>query len=121
MTLGLRRGFGLALSFAATSLALLAAAQVVNYFREPWLGIEPGYAPHNFAFNLSFYIPSLLLSSALAVVSALLYLRCIRRLRRSGARPTPWERATILPVAPVLVFDGLLALFLIRLLVIAPS
>ena len=61
--LSLRKGFGLVFGFATSCFLLHCVAQVVNYHREPWLGIKPGYAPHNFAFNLGFYLPSVLLSS----------------------------------------------------------
>ena len=34
----------------------------INYFRFELLGIVPGYAPHNFVFNLSFFLPALFIS-----------------------------------------------------------
>jgi hypothetical protein len=114
--LGLRRQFGLALGFGISSLVLFCAAQVINYYREPWLGVVPGNAAHNFVFNLSFYIPATLLSSGLALVSVIFYFRSLRTLRRNDSHPSLWERATILAVAPVLMFDALLALFIARLI-----
>ena len=114
--LGLRRRFGLVLAFGASGFLIFCAAQVINYYREPWLGIVPGYAPHNFAFNLSFYIPSVLLSTCLVLISAIFYFHSVRTLRRNNSHPSLWEHATILPVAPVLIFDGLLALFIVRLI-----
>jgi hypothetical protein len=114
--LGLRRQFGLALGFGISGLVLFCAAQVINYYREPWLGVVPGNAAHNFAFNLSLYIPATLLSSGLALVSVIFYLRSLRTLRSTNSRPSLWERATILAVAPVLMFDALLALFIGRLI-----
>jgi hypothetical protein len=114
--LSLRRRFGLVLGFGGSGFLLFCVTQVINYYREPWLGIEQGYAPTNFAFNLAFFIPSTLLSSGLALVSAIFYLHSLRMIRRNGSDPSLWERATILPAAPVLVFDVLLALFLGRII-----
>ena len=119
--LGLRRRFGLVLGLAASSLLVFCAAQVVNYYREPWLGIVPGVAGHNFSFNLVFYIPATIISSCLALISAILYLRSLRTLRRTDACPSLWERATILPVVPILIFDGLFALFMIRVVMSSPA
>ena len=114
---GLRKRFGLALGLATTCLLIFCAAQVVNYHREPWLGIEPGYAPHNFAFNVAFYIPSVFLSSCLAFISIIVYFLSLDTLRRNEERPRLRERAAILPIAPVLMFDALLAALLFRMIV----
>jgi hypothetical protein len=119
--LGLRRQFGLALGFGISGLVLFCAAQVINYYREPWLGVVPGNAGHNFVFNLSFYIPATLLSSGLALISVIFYLRSLRTLRRNNSHPSLWERATILPAAPVLVFDALLASFMALLMMTSCS
>jgi hypothetical protein len=37
---------------------LFVAVMTINYFREELFGIVPGYAPHNFSFNLTFFIPA---------------------------------------------------------------
>ena len=76
----------------------------------------PGNYGHNFSFNLSFYIPATLLSSFLALISVIFYFRSLRTLRRNNSHPSLRERLTILAVAPVLMFDTLLALFIIRLI-----
>ncbi|MDG1572507.1 hypothetical protein OZ410_09280 [Robiginitalea sp. M366] len=44
---------------AIASLGILTIALVVNYFREPLLGFNKGYGPHNFTFNFIFFLPSL--------------------------------------------------------------
>ena len=44
---------------ALAGLSILLIAIVVNYFREPLLGIKEGYAPHNFGFNFAFCLPSM--------------------------------------------------------------
>ncbi len=111
----LRRRFGLALSFSAVGFSLYAAAQVVNFYREPWLGIEPGYAPHNFAFNLSFFIPMILLSTLLVLFALFLYVRSLLALRRRGQVARWRELAVILPGAPVLMFDFFWVRFVIQL------
>ena len=56
------------LRLAFTSLGILIFALLVNEFREPLLGIQKGYASHNFSFNIMFYIPSLFISLGLSVV-----------------------------------------------------
>jgi hypothetical protein len=110
--LGLRRRFGLALGFGISGLVVFCAAQVINYYREPWLGVVQRNAAHNFAFNLSFYIPATLLCSGLALISVIFYFRSLRTLRSNDSHPSLWERATILPALPVLLFDAVLALFI---------
>ena len=52
------------------SLGILIIALSINYFREPLLGIKEGYAPHNFGFNVLFFIPAMLtaLGLGLAVI-----------------------------------------------------
>ena len=84
--LGLRRQFGLALAFGISGLLVFCVAQVINYYREPWLGVVPGNDAHNFAFNLSLYIPATLLSSGLALISVIFYHRSLRTLRRNNSR-----------------------------------
>lgn len=55
---------------AFASLSILILAIVVNHLREPLLGIKEGYAPHNFGFNIMFFLPSMLtaLGLGLAVI-----------------------------------------------------
>jgi hypothetical protein len=110
----------LALGFGLSGLAVFCAAQVVNYYRQPWLGVVPGNAAHNFGFNLTFYIPATVLSSCLALTSGIFYLRSLRTLRRNDGRPSLGERATILPAAPILMFDALLIWFIVQVITMAP-
>ena len=52
------------------SCCILLFAIGINQFREPLLGIKEGYAPHNFSFNILFFLPSMLaaLGLGLAVI-----------------------------------------------------
>ncbi len=115
--LGLRGRFALTLGLAVGSFFLLLGVEVVNQNRESWLGVQPGYAPHNFAFNLSFYLPVLLLSTALALFAFTLYFTGLKALRRLDEPTTRSERLSILPALPVLCF-ALLKLLWVGLLVI---
>ena len=94
--------------FATAAFLLLAGVEIVNLNRQAWLGIEPGYAPHNFAFNLVFFIPGLVVSTLLALTAFALYLTLIRARRRHRQKLTWMEGLTILPAVPVLLFDSLL-------------
>lgn len=50
---------------ALVSFGILIFALFVNEFREPLFGIKKGYAPHNFEFNLIFFLPSIAIAIAL--------------------------------------------------------
>lgn len=50
------------------SLAILIIALGVNFFREPLFGIKEGYAPHNFGFNIIFFLPSMVIALGLGLV-----------------------------------------------------
>lgn len=52
---------------ALTSFILLTFTLLINYFREPLLGVKEGYAPHNFSFNLLFFLPAILTSLGLGI------------------------------------------------------
>jgi len=52
---------------ALTSFTLLIITLLVNYFREPLLGIKEGYAPHNFSFNFLFFLPAIITSLGLGI------------------------------------------------------
>jgi hypothetical protein len=41
---------------------------LINAFRKELFGIEPGYAPHNFGFNVTFFIPSMMLIGILSLI-----------------------------------------------------
>ncbi len=58
----MRKIFRATLISSGLSFLIFLVAQIVNLNRQAWLGIQPGYAPHNFAFNLSFYGPAMLLA-----------------------------------------------------------
>ena len=52
---------------ALTSFILLIITLLINYFREPLLGIKEGYAPHNFSFNFLFFLPAIITSLGLGI------------------------------------------------------
>lgn len=52
------------------AIGLLVITLIVNEYRFELFGIRPGYAPHNFGFNMFFFLPSTLIS----LVSALIVL-----------------------------------------------
>lgn len=52
---------------AFASLGILIFALLVNEFREPLLGIKEGYAPHNFGFNFTFFLPAMLIALGLGL------------------------------------------------------
>ena len=54
------------LCWAISADALLITTLVVNYFRFDWFGIVPGYAPHNFSFNVVFFIPVVFTAALIA-------------------------------------------------------
>ncbi len=49
------------------SLGILILTLLVNFLREPLLGVKEGYAPHNFGFNVMFFIPSMLIALGLGL------------------------------------------------------
>ncbi|MCX7550124.1 hypothetical protein [Xanthomarina sp. F2636L] len=53
---------------AFASLGILILALVINEFREPLFGIKKGYAPHNFGYNFTFFLPSMLIVIGLGFV-----------------------------------------------------
>jgi hypothetical protein len=111
----LREQYGRTLIFAVGSLLVFLIVETVNFNREAWLGITPGYAPHNFGFNVSFYMPSMIVSSGLAIMSVVYYIRSMRVLRRNGLRPRVLEWATVLPIGPILMLNVMVILFIIRI------
>jgi hypothetical protein len=101
--------------FALGSLLLFLVAETVNFNREAWLGVTPGYAPHNFSFNLSFYLPMMVVSNVLAFTAVVYYIRSLRAARKKGLRPRALEWMTVLPIIPVLYFDAMAVLFILWL------
>jgi len=61
----LRVGESLALNIA---LILLVIVLTVNEFRWELFEIRPGYAPHNFGFNIFFFVPATVIILYLALV-----------------------------------------------------
>lgn len=64
----LRRKKEWTFKLAVFSFILLSFALLINYFREPLLGIKEGYAPHNFSFNFLFFLPTILTSLILGFI-----------------------------------------------------
>ena len=58
-----------ALRYSIYSITLLLFSFLLSYFRVPLLGISPGYAPHNFSFNVGVYGPMQFVSMVLSVIS----------------------------------------------------
>jgi hypothetical protein len=70
--------------WAIVADSLLVTALIVNYFRFELFGIVPGYAPHNFSFNITFFIPAVLTSALISIfvtVTVLLAWRSLPSLR----------------------------------------
>jgi hypothetical protein len=111
----LRRRFGLVLGLSTASALLFTGAQVLNLNRERWLGVQPGNAAHNFGFNLGYYLPLILGSALLGMLSTFYYIRSIVALRRLGTRSSFWELATVLPAVPTLLLVGLLTIFILSI------
>jgi len=47
----------------------LIIALILNYFRTEWFGVIKGYAPHNFGFNFTYFLPLIFLSLVTAFIS----------------------------------------------------
>lgn len=58
--------FNFALSIFLVGLFVFVL--LINAFRKELFGIEPGYAPHNFGFNVTFFIPSMILIMILSII-----------------------------------------------------
>jgi len=69
------------LNFALAILALLAfiIVTILSVYRYELFGIEPGYAPHNFGFNVTYIFPSILL---ILILCLLVLLRTLIYWRR---------------------------------------
>jgi hypothetical protein len=52
---------------AAVAFTAFVHVMMINIFREELFGIVPGYAPHNFAFNMTFFLPANFLILVLSV------------------------------------------------------
>ena len=62
------------IKLATFSLTSLIAILTINYFREELFGIKKGYAPHNFAFNMTFLLPAtfvILMTSTITIAGTL--------------------------------------------------
>lgn len=67
---------------SVVSLFSLIAALILSYYKTELFGIIKGYAPHNYSFNLTYFIPLILLSIVTAFVS-LIWLRNNWKLRQN--------------------------------------
>ncbi|HCO68164.1 MAG TPA: hypothetical protein DIT04_10485 [Dysgonomonas sp.] len=56
------------LIISVISLIIFIGVQILNFFRQELFGVVPGYAPHNFSFNLLIYIPANIISLVLSIV-----------------------------------------------------
>ena len=50
------------------SLGLLIFLLLVNEFRN-YIGFAKGYAPHNFTFNIGFFLPSIFISMTIGIMA----------------------------------------------------
>jgi len=101
----LRERFRRAAVFAMGSLFLFLAAETLNFNREAWLGVTPGYDSDSLSFTFWFYLPMMLVSNALAITAVVFYIRSMRTMRRNGIRLRALEWMTVLPILPILWFD----------------
>ncbi|WP_103072398.1 hypothetical protein [Aquimarina sediminis] len=53
------------MAFASSGILLFAIG--INFLRELLLGINEGYAPHNFGFNFMFFLPAMITAFILAL------------------------------------------------------
>jgi hypothetical protein len=112
-TLFAQRRFKLALLFAIVSLATFVLTQLAGYHREAWLGVVRDHVPSNISFNVGFLYPATALSTLFALVALVHFRRGLWELKRLELSPSTWQKAAILPAAPVLMFDLLLAISLL--------
>lgn len=49
------------------SCVIFISVYIINIYREELFGVIPGYGPHNFGFNILFYIPLNVLSLTLSI------------------------------------------------------
>jgi hypothetical protein len=113
--LRLRERFGRVAVFAFSSMFLFILAETVNQNREAWLGVKPGYAPHNFSFNLMYYGPAMLVSTGLAITSVVYYIISMNSMRKNRLRPKALEWMAILPITPIVIFDAWVIVFAVQL------
>ena len=59
---------------AIIALALILLANILNYFRLELFGVIHGYAPHNFAFNLTIFFPLNFFGILLSIITLTLTL-----------------------------------------------
>ncbi len=108
----MRKIFRATLISSGLSFLIFLVAQIVNLNRQAWLGIQPGYAPHNFVFNLSFYGPAMLLAILFCFASIILYVTGLWSSKRNKQRISIRAYLTVLPSLPVFLFAILLAIWL---------
>lgn len=72
---------------------------IFGYYSLEWFGVLPGYAPHNFAFNIGIILPLIVISSVLAVI-----VLCRVLSKRNKRKNNLDKYLTILFSLPVLLF-----------------
>jgi hypothetical protein len=77
------KGEKINLAFSFFSILALITALLLNYFRTELFGVIKGYAPHNFGFNMTYFLPLIFLSLLSAFVS-LVWLRNQWKNRKNG-------------------------------------
>lgn len=55
---------------AVVSFSLILMIFIIDYIKEPILGLKKGYAPHNYGLNILMIAPSMLLSFILSIIVA---------------------------------------------------
>jgi hypothetical protein len=85
------------------SFFLLLIAQIANVFRQELFGIVPGYAPHNFSFNLAFFIPINLLA---LIIGIYVFSKTIKFKRKNKKVVI----SLLLSILPILLWIGVIIL-----------
>lgn len=63
------KGEKINLTISILSILSLMAAFILNYFRSELFSVIKGYAPHNFGFNMIYFLPLIFLSLLSAFIS----------------------------------------------------
>lgn len=92
---------------AIIASSLFVLLLTLNYFRLELLGIVPGYAPHNFGFNILFFLPTLIV---ILIISGLVIGGVLGQWKKI-ARPRN-------KLIPLLLTVPIVALFFLRLALI---
>lgn len=74
------------LIFSIVSVITLMIALILNYFRTELFGVVKGYAPHNFGFNMTIFMPLSLLSFLTGIVSIIWLINKWRKRQNTGLK-----------------------------------